>query len=77
VNRYAFETREKSGTGEAALRMLMLNFELSESAATGSARASDEFRTFNIQNSTLNIRQINSGIAVEALMNNAGQTHAH
>jgi hypothetical protein len=50
----------------------MLNGELSESAATGYARASDEFRTCNIQNSTLRIRQINSTIAAEALMNNMG-----
>jgi hypothetical protein len=33
----------------------MLNVELSESAATGCARAPDEFRTFIIQNSTLTI----------------------
>jgi hypothetical protein len=41
----------------------MLNVELSESAAIGCARASDEFRTFNIQNSTLNIREINTAIS--------------
>jgi hypothetical protein len=50
----------------------MLTGELSESAATGFARASDEFRTFNIQNSTLNIRQINSAIAAEVFLSNAG-----
>jgi hypothetical protein len=38
---------------EAAVEML--NDKLRESAATGCARASDEFRTFNIQNSTLSI----------------------
>jgi len=42
---------------------------LTESAATGCARASDEFRTFNIQNSTLNIML--AVTAAEALMNNA------
>jgi hypothetical protein len=50
----------------------MLNVELSESSATGCARASDEFPTFNIQNSTFNIRQINLVIAAEVFMNNAG-----
>jgi len=50
----------------------MLNVELPESEATGCARASDEFRAFNIQNSTLRIRQINSAIAAEVFMNNAG-----
>jgi hypothetical protein len=50
----------------------MLNVESSESAAPGCARASDEFRTFDIQNSTLNIRQINLAIAAEVFMNNAG-----
>jgi len=50
----------------------MLNFKLSESAVTGCGKASDEFRTFNIQNSALNIRQINSAIAAETLMNIAG-----
>src|SRR5207253_7973714 len=54
----------------------MRNFELSESAATGCARASDEFRTFNIQNSTLRIRQINSAIAAKALMNNVGENES-
>jgi hypothetical protein len=47
----------------------MLNVKLTESAATGCARASDEFRTFNIQNSTLNIML--AVTAAEALMNNA------
>jgi hypothetical protein len=41
----------------------MMNVELSEAAATGCARSSDEFQTFNIQNSTFNIRYINSAIA--------------
>jgi hypothetical protein len=50
----------------------MLHFELTESAATGCARASEEFRTFNIPNSTFNIRQINSAIAAETFMSNAG-----
>jgi hypothetical protein len=50
----------------------MLNVELSKSAATSSARASDEFRTFNIPNSTFNIRQINLAIAAETFMSNAG-----
>jgi len=50
----------------------MVNVELSESAATGCVRASDDFRTFNIQNSPFNIRQIDLAIAAEALMNNAG-----
>jgi hypothetical protein len=49
-----------------------LNYELPESAATGRARASDEFRTFHIQNSTLNIRQINTAMAAEVFMNNEG-----
>jgi hypothetical protein len=38
----------------------------------GFARASDEFRTLNIQNSTFNIRQINSAIAAEVFVNHAG-----
>jgi len=50
----------------------MLNVEFSESAAIGSAKASDDFRTFIIQNSTLNIRQINSAIDAEVFMDNAG-----
>jgi hypothetical protein len=51
----------------------MLNVELSESAATGCTRASDDFQTFTIQNSTFNIRQSGGpAIAAEALMNNAG-----
>jgi hypothetical protein len=50
----------------------MLNFELSESAATDCASASDQFRAINIQNSTLNIRQIDSAIAAEGFMNNVG-----
>ena len=51
----------------------MLNCELSKSAATGCARASDEFRT-------LNIRQITSAVAVEAYVNDAEQEpvrHCH
>jgi hypothetical protein len=43
----------------------MLNVELSESAAAGCARASDEFRTLIIHNSTFNIGQINSVISAE------------
>jgi hypothetical protein len=50
----------------------MLNVELLESAATGCTRASDECRTFNIQNSTLSIQPINSAIAADVFMNNAG-----
>jgi hypothetical protein len=49
----------------------MWNVELSESAATGCAKAFDEFRTFNIQNPTFPIRQINSAIAAETFMSNA------
>jgi hypothetical protein len=41
-------------------------------STVGCARASDEFRTLNIENSTFNIRQINSAIAAEVFVNNAG-----
>jgi hypothetical protein len=44
----------------------MINVDLSESAAIGYTRASDEFQTFNIKNSTLNIRPFKSAIAAEA-----------
>jgi hypothetical protein len=51
------------GSSRAALGML--NVESSESVETGCARASDEFRTFNIL-------QINPVIVAEVFMNNAG-----
>jgi len=52
----------------------VLSVEWLESAATGCARAFNEFRTFIIQNSTLNIEHSTDqlGDAAEAFMSNAG-----